>query len=523
MADPAQAQGATEAARDSGDTHLRQALAAAGAGVWTWNAQDNVVTSDERVRALYGFGADAPRDVAPWLERIHPDDREHLERLMTLPDVGPVTIEFRTVLPGGRIAWRQRIRRVERDAAGQAIRITGVDFDITERKETQLALQAARDALRRRARVREGVLRQRGEQLTRLASVLTLAEQQERERLATVLHDELQQFLVGAKLGLDELRTAVGGRARGEAEARLADLVQRAIEVTRTLVAELHPAMLQEPGLLDGLRWLARWMHDTHGLEVALDVDPSCVIEREDVRLLVFQSIREALFNVVKHAGVQRAGIDAAWADAEHLRIRIHDAGAGFDAKSVARDDGARGGAVVHFGLASIRERLELLGGKVELESAPGDGTRLTLLVPVDGVLLPSMSRRAAAEHAGGALPPVRVLIADGRALTRKSLAALLAARSDIRVVGEASSGHETLALARLLEPDALLLCLTMRGLGGVQTARRVSQEHPALRIIGLVDSGQTGDREAMIKAGAVAVFDAGGNVDSLLRAVRGR
>lgn len=508
-----------------GETHLRHVLAAAGAGVWSWSAHDDAVRFDERCRALYGFEDDLPRDHRSWIERVHPDDRERLglDRLeAAVPGGEAASVEFRALLPGGRIVWRLRIGRVERDAAGKPIRITGIDFDITERKETELALQAARDTLRRRGRVREAVLRQRGEQLTRLASVLTLTEQQERERLATVLHDELQQFLVGAKFGLDELRAADSGRARSEAEARLADLVQRAIEVTRTLVAELHPAMLQEPGLLDGLRWLARWMRDTHGLEVTLHVDPSCVIEREDVRVLVFQSIREALFNVVKHAGVQRAGIDAAWADAEHLRIRIHDAGVGFDASSVAHDDGVRGGWVEHFGLASIRQRLELLGGNVELQSAPGAGTRLTLLVPVDGELLPSTSR-AAAEQAEGAPPPVRVLIADGRALTRKSLAALLAARGDFTVVGEASSGYEALTLARLLEPDALLLCLTMRGLGGVQTARRLRDERPALRIIGLVDSGQAADREAMIKAGAVAVFDAGGNVDSLLRALRGR
>ncbi len=512
-----------EPAQEGGETQLREALAAAGAGVWTWNAQDGVLTSDERLRVLYGFDDDddAPRDLPSWLERIHPDDRDRLGRLMALPGDEPVTIEFRAVLPGGRIVWRQRIRHVGRDAAGAAICVTGIDFDITERKQTQLALQAARDALRRRARVREAVLRQRGEQLTRLASVLTLTEQQERERLATVLHDELQQFLVGAKFGLDELHMAVGGRARDEAEARLADLVQRAIEITRTLVAELHPAMLHEPGLLDGLRWLARWMHDTHGLTVTLDVDPSCVIEREDVRVLVFQSIREALFNVVKHAGVPCASIDAAWADAEHLRIRIHDAGMGFDADSVPQE-GLRGGGVVHFGLDSIRQRLELLGGRVELESAPGQGTRLTLLVPVDGELLPSNGRAASAQ-AGGAAPQVRVLIADGRALTRKALAALLTTRSDIKVVGEASSGHEALALTRLLEPDTLLLCLTMRDLGGVQTARRASQERPALRIVGLVDAAHVADREAMIKAGAVAVFDASSNVDSLLRAVRGR
>jgi PAS domain S-box-containing protein len=139
--------------RDGGESHLREVLAAAGAGVWTWNARGDVVTSDERVRALYGFDEhDAPRDIRSWLERIHPDDRERLRRLMALPGDEPITIEFRAVLPGGRVVWRQRIRRVERDAAGGATRITGIDFDITERKETQLDLQAARDALRRRDR-----------------------------------------------------------------------------------------------------------------------------------------------------------------------------------------------------------------------------------------------------------------------------------------------------------------------------------------------------------------------------------
>ncbi len=261
---------------------------------------------------------------------------------------------------------------------------------ITDLRERKLAEQKLRErerelenlnqTLEQRVEMRTAEAHQRVAQLRRLASELTHAEQHERRRLAQILHDHLQQILVAAKIqvGLAKNMTAKDAIRQSMAEAD--DLIKQSLDVSRWLTVELSPPVLFHADLATALEWAAQRTHQKYGLRIEVEADHDVIPADDDVRTLIFEAVRELLFNVVKHAGAQamaRVIMDRPQSD--YLRVQVQDTGAGFDA-GVLEPGKAEAG---HFGLFSIRERLELLGGRMEIESRPGLGTRTMLLAPL--------------------------------------------------------------------------------------------------------------------------------------------
>jgi two-component system, LuxR family, sensor kinase FixL len=213
-----------------------------------------------------------------------------------------------------------------------------------------------------------------------LTAELVQAETRERRRLAQILHDSLQQLLVGARYNLELLRkqgTALDTQATLQ---RIDSLLGECIRISRSLTAQLSPPILYEAGLASSLRWLGRWFQETHGLEVRVTADHELLTEPEDVRVTIFQGVRELLFNVVKHAQVRRARVRMAVTADQQLEVEvITDTGVGFDPARLRSRKGKRGG----IGLLSLRERLESLGGELIVESNPEAGSRFTMKLPL--------------------------------------------------------------------------------------------------------------------------------------------
>jgi signal transduction histidine kinase len=247
---------------------------------------------------------------------------------------------------------------------------------------TQLADDIALGIVALRAQLERDRARQEAEhharQLRALASALSMAEQRERERLARVLHDHLQQLLVAAKFRLAMVTSGRTAPARQQAVQAVSDVLDEALKASRSLTTELNPPALHEQGLAAGLRWLARQMHEKHGLEVEVQGDAEVEPTASGVRLLLFDAVRELLFNAVKHSGVKFARVEVRRADPDLIRITVSDEGAGFDPQRLA--DPAHDSA--GFGLFSVRERLSHLGGQLEVQSAPGQGSRFTMTAP---------------------------------------------------------------------------------------------------------------------------------------------
>ncbi|MGI5819384.1 MAG: MASE3 domain-containing protein [Armatimonadota bacterium] len=246
--------------------------------------------------------------------------------------------------------------------------------DLKQREEELERSQAELEALNETLEER---VTERTAQVRALARELAEAENRERERLASILHDDLQQILAAARM---RVKMASGSpdsfnELLGAADENLSEAIER----SRSLAMEMSPAIVREQGLGPALTWLAEHMRDLHGLNVAVERTEELNLADPDVEALVFRVVRELLFNVVKHAGVDRASICTEINGVGELCVTVSDDGCGFnpdEACSVSEEG---------FGLASVRNRLEVLGGRCEISSSPGEGTTVTLVVPDAG------------------------------------------------------------------------------------------------------------------------------------------
>lgn len=249
--------------------------------------------------------------------------------------------------------------------------------------ESERKLKALNEELEERVHQRTAALEQRNEEVRRLAAALTLAEHAERRRLAQLLHENLQQILFGMRMRthilLQDLPSLTQTALKDLIEG-IDDSIESAIDVAQTLSIRLNPPVLKGEAIEDALRWLVNHMHDRYGLIVHLEIQGNCRIPQEDERILLVQLIRELLFNVVKHAGVQEAFLEAA-DETDQLVIRIKDEGAGFEVQAAQNKQSQNG----NVGLVSIQERLSLLGGHMQIDSQVGHGTEVTVVIPLQG------------------------------------------------------------------------------------------------------------------------------------------
>jgi PAS domain S-box-containing protein len=516
---------------------LSLALDASAAGVWTWDRFTNRSVWDDRFHAQYRFAREDPQTFDAWISRIHEEDRPRVLGLiddMLRGHHNEWNVTFRAVWPDGTVSWMHDLGRADRGPDGQVTRISGISLDITERRLAEEALQARRDEERDRAlheQAEEALRRSHAElerrtlQLSRLASQLTLAEQRARQQLASALHDGLQQLLFSVGLTLDRALTSSSQTDQAGFLRRARSDVNEAIEAARTLSVDIFPPVLHLGGLPSALAWLAKRTQEQYNIVVGVTADPQANPEASDVRILLFEGVRELLFNTVKHAHVDRVYVNLALGPDDTIQIEVRDEGAGFDPTNTLHHDQHQAG----LGLFSIQERLALLGGHLDIQSAPGKGARFSLTVPRAG--LPRLmtggavarrqdrdrQERLVPDPSRGALKSLRIVIADDHAVSRAGLRELFGDRPRLHVVGEAANGVDAISQAVALQPDVIVMDVSMRQMNGIEATHEIHRILPHVRIVGLSTHDDEITERSMREAGAEAYFTKNEGTDRLL------
>lgn len=401
--------------------------------------------------------------------------------------------------------------------------------DITARKQAEAQLKELNETLERRVAERTAVAEQRAAQLQKLAGELTRVEEHERRRLAEVLHDDLQQLLVGAKFSTSMAKARIDDQAVREALHRVDELLDESIQASRSLTTELSPPIVYQADLPGVLRWLARWMYGKHGLEVEVRVDEETDPQAEETRIVLFHAVRELLLNVAKYARVNQATVRLEGSEDNYVRVSVQDKGVGFDPGQMDMQQQASGG----FGLFSIQERLIMLGGRMEIQSAPGAGTKVTLWAPLrrgplqeegsgsSAALAPFVEGKDLEEAPADRSAALRVMLADDHEVVRNGLARLLQTQSGIEVIGQASDGQMAVDLARQIRPDVVVMDVSMPRLDGVEATRRIKRESPHVRVVGLSMHAEADMAERMVQAGATAYLAKSSAPDELVAAIQ--
>jgi signal transduction histidine kinase len=231
--------------------------------------------------------------------------------------------------------------------------------------------------LERRVAERTAKVEEQAGKLRELALEVSLAEQRERRKLGTLLHDELAQALALSKLKLTMLE-AQPRELRDEATFKsIKETLGTAIHFTRALMNDLSPPMLYDMGFGAAVEELASRIRERHGLDVSVVTNGKVPLP-EDLRSFLFLAVREMLINIVKYAKTDKANVTITKTP-ERITVVVEDPGCGFDLATLPdRPSSHRG-----FGLFSIRERARLLGGEFTIQSRPGLGTICRLEAPI--------------------------------------------------------------------------------------------------------------------------------------------
>jgi PAS domain S-box-containing protein len=313
---------------------------------------------DDRFRDLCGVPPDREQGLQPlefWMEHLHPDDSHRvLDQREQLHDgrLERLFVEYRFLPPGQGQKWVQHIGGVAaRDATGRTVKAYGVLRDITARRRAEDEL---RDLSRR----------------------LIGAHEEERALLARELHDDVSQRLavLAIEAGRAELDAPEGAQA--EALQAVREGLTRLSEDVHSLAYQLHPSVLEELGLAEALRAECERRGRQGSLDLSADLGPPPAAVGKDAALCLFRVAQEALNNVARHADVREASVTLRQMD-DGLLLAVTDGGCGFDPENP--EEGMR------LGLTSMRERVRLVHGTLDIESGPGQGTTILAWVPTDG------------------------------------------------------------------------------------------------------------------------------------------
>lgn len=347
----------SEAALQESAERLQFALDSGQLGIWEWEIATGRVVWDEAHARLFGIRlADFDGTYQGFARQVHPDDLPGLEHRVkeALAARSVYHFEFRAVWPDGAVRWVGGHGLGRYDDAGNPVRMLGVVQDVTFRREAE---ETRRNLLQR----------------------LISAQEDERARIARDLHDGVGQSLTSLLLGLRVLANATKRREVRSAAKHLRQITAGVLDEVRNLARGLRPSVLDDLGFIAALERYAADFSRAHGVRIELHLEGAGSVRLPSaVETALYRILQEALANVAKHAAARTVSL-AFRRLPRAVELSVTDDGCGFDAT-----DRARGLLRAdHFGLTSMHERASLLGGEFAVESSPGAGTTVRVVIPL--------------------------------------------------------------------------------------------------------------------------------------------
>src|SRR4029077_1320869 len=340
-------------------SRLLQAQEVAKMGSWEADLQSLNVIWSEQTHRIFETDPSRFHPTRPkFREFIHPEDRAKVDAafVASLDKRSPSTVEYRIVVPDGRVKVLEERWQAFHDEEGKPIRVAGTCRDITERVRAE-------------------------EELQRLSGQLLRLQDQERRRIARDLHDSTGQDLVALATTLSELHASIPSSSRKlrKLASQCQGLADRCIREVRTLSYLLHPPMLDEAGLEDAIRHYAGGCTERTGIEVELEISRHLGRMKPDAEMALFRVVQESLTNIQRHSGSPQAKIRIE-RDQGKITLEVSDKGSGISG-NLRRGELFFGFGV---GIPSMHERVKLIGGRLDIDSSSG-GTTVRVTIPADG------------------------------------------------------------------------------------------------------------------------------------------
>jgi len=371
-------------------------------------------------------------------------------------------------------------------------------------------------------------LRETEASLRTLSARILQLQDRERRKIARDLHDTTGQELAVLVMSLKHLGDSLD---RPEIDVRkalvdAAELARKVNEEIRTLSYLLHPPLLDEFGLASALKWYVEGFGQRSGIEVNLVIHENLRRFPSEKETALFRVVQESLTNVLRHSGSRKAKI-VLCASVDEVELTVQDEGKGIPSDALERL--SMGSKVLGVGIPGLRERLRQFGGKLEISSTPS-GTKLVATVPVAEAGADEIFAvlDADAKRTSAAPPPSqsgrgrkRILIVDDHELMRRGIRGLLENQTDLEICGEAKNGSEAVQKTRELNPDLIILDLTMPGSGGLSAANHIRHSGSEAQMLVFTTHSFPGIERMIRSAGCKGIVlkaDAGRD---LLRGVR--
>jgi len=335
---------------------LVEAQEVAKMGSWEMELRNLNVIWSEQTHRMFETDPSRFHPTRPnFLEFIHPDDRAKVDAAFaeSLDKRSPSTVEYRILMPDGRVKILEEHWQAFHDEEGKPVRLAGTCRDITERVRAE-------------------------EELQRLSGHLLRLQDEERRRIGRELHDSTGQDLVALATMLGQLRGSIppGDRKSDRLLSKCKALAERCIREVRTLSYLLHPPVLDQVGIGDAIRDYVKGFTKRTGIQVELELSPLVGRMAGEIELALFRVTQESLTNIHRHSGSKRAKIRIH--RNSELELEISDFGQGVSAQE---STGKEPRFQVGVGIPSMQERVKLIGGRLEIDST-SHGTTVRVTIP---------------------------------------------------------------------------------------------------------------------------------------------